>query len=186
MRRLATKIFVLAAFLHVHSISGWTSSLSSATNRAGKARYASTTARRCYTRRRLTATAISCDVALSAFGTLDLSVETPELPNLLVPFVAFVLLVASQSFINQMLNGDQGLGAFLKDGRGVGRSSFRPLSLEDKNRAVASDPLPWLKLPKLDYVEVAGQATQREMSSMVGGDDDAVERPVDSDEYPAR
>jgi hypothetical protein len=88
---------------------------------------------------------------------LSSSLETPELPNLLVPAVAFLLLVASQLFINQMLSGDQGLGAYLKDGRGVGRSSFRPLSLEDKSRAVSNDPLPWLKLPKLDYVQVAGQ-----------------------------
>jgi len=29
--------------------------------------------------------------------------------------------------------------------------------LDDKDRAVARDPLPWLKLPKLDFVEVAGQ-----------------------------
>jgi hypothetical protein len=88
---------------------------------------------------------------------LSSSLDTPELPNLLVPAVAFLLLVASQLFINQMLSGDQGLGAYLKDGRGVGRSSFRPLSLEDKSRAVSNDPLPWLKLPKLDYVQVAGQ-----------------------------
>jgi hypothetical protein len=30
----------------------------------------------------------------------------------------------------------------------------------DEDRAVSSDPLPWLRLPKLDYVEVAGQKDQ--------------------------
>jgi hypothetical protein len=29
-----------------------------------------------------------------------------------------------------------------------------------QDRAVSSDPLPWLRLPKLDYVEVAGQKDQ--------------------------
>jgi hypothetical protein len=68
--------------------------------------------------------------------------------------VALVLGIAAQSFINQMLQGDQGLGAFLKDGRGYNRSGFR--YQEDEK----SDPLPWLKLPKLDFVEVAGQENE--------------------------
>ncbi|CAJ1959288.1 unnamed protein product [Cylindrotheca closterium] len=54
-----------------------------------------------------------------------------------------------------MLEGDQGLGAFLKDGAGYNKSGFRqpPKQGGDEKR----DPLPWLQLPKLDFVEVAGQ-----------------------------
>jgi len=68
--------------------------------------------------------------------------------------VAFALLigVSAQTFINAMLQGDQGLGAFLKDGRGYKGSGFRP-----GDRQTENDPLPWLSLPKLDFVEVAGQ-----------------------------
>lgn len=76
----------------------------------------------------------------------------------LVAGVALVLFAAAQTFINQMLEGDQGLGAFLKDGSGYNRSGFNNIA-DQKDR---DDPLPWLKLPKLDFVEVAGQADQEE------------------------
>ena len=61
----------------------------------------------------------------------------------------------AQGLINKQLEGDQGLGAFLQDGRGYSNSAFRPL-LDDQDRAVQQDPLPWLKLPQLDFVEVVG------------------------------
>lgn len=87
------------------------------------------------------------------------SLLSPELP--LAPLlvgVAITIGIAAQSFINQQLNGDQGLGAFLRDGKGYSKSGFRPLAASDKDRAVSGDdPIPWLKLPKLDFVEVAGQ-----------------------------
>eukprot|EP00980_Cylindrotheca_fusiformis_P002824 scaffold672_cov126-Cylindrotheca_fusiformis.AAC.25 len=79
--------------------------------------------------------------------------QVPSSP-LLVAAIALALGVGAQSFINQMLRGDQGLGAFLKDGSGYNRSAFRS-SMERKGDV--SDPLPWLKLPKLDFVDVAGQ-----------------------------
>ena len=66
---------------------------------------------------------------------------------------ALVVGIAAQSFINKMLEGDQGLGAFLKDGSGYNKSRFRPASSTNEKQ----DPLPWLKLPELDFVEVAGQ-----------------------------
>jgi hypothetical protein len=72
----------------------------------------------------------------------------------LVAGVALVLGVAAQLFINQMLQGEQGLGAFLKDGSGYNKSGFRNLNGDNTKN---EDPLPWLKLPKLDFVEVAGQ-----------------------------
>ena len=53
-----------------------------------------------------------------------------------------------------MLGGEQGLGAFLSDGSGYNKSGFKP---RKKNEEEASDPLPWLKLPEFDYVDVAGQ-----------------------------
>jgi len=78
---------------------------------------------------------------------------------LFVACVAIGLGVAAQGFINQMLEGDQGLGAFLKDGRGYKKSGFRQLSSSKKGQT--DDPLPWLKLPQLDFVEVAGQPNRQ-------------------------
>lgn len=81
-------------------------------------------------------------------------VELPFVPVLLIAAVG--LLVAAQTLINRQLEGDQGLGAFLRDGSGYSKSGFRPLS-DDSDRAVSRDPLPWMKLPELDFVQVAGQ-----------------------------
>ena len=75
----------------------------------------------------------------------------------LVTALAIFLGVSAQTFINQMLEGDQGLGAFLKDGSGYNKSGFRQSSSSSSPGATASttnnnkpeDPLPWLKLPKL-------------------------------------
>jgi hypothetical protein len=69
--------------------------------------------------------------------------------------LAVVLGLLSQILINSMLKGDQGLGAFLSDGKGYGKSQFRPYTKGKDPRK--KDPLPWLKLPKFKYVEVAGQ-----------------------------
>lgn len=85
--------------------------------------------------------------------------ENPLLSPLAVVVLALVLLVSAQSFINTMLDGDQGLGAFLRDGSGYNRSGYRPNTSGD-NDSSNNDPLPWLKLPKLDFVEVAGQEEQ--------------------------
>ena len=77
------------------------------------------------------------------------------------PVVVFVVLAAailgvgSQALISSMLDGDQGLRAFLNDGSGFNKSKFSPTKMVDGRNP--SDPLPWLRLPKLDFVEVAGQ-----------------------------
>ena len=102
--------------------------------------------------------------AESSWTTLDICDGGPEtiqlLPDVSTPFlmaaVALILLITAQSFINQMLEGDQGLGAFLRDGSGYKKSGFRVKKGKDAGNMVA-DPLPWLKLPRLDYVDVAGQ-----------------------------
>jgi hypothetical protein len=49
------------------------------------------------------------------------------------------------------------LAAFLRDGSGYKKSGFR---VKSNNKSIIDrpdDPLPWLKLPRLDFVEVAGQ-----------------------------
>lgn len=69
--------------------------------------------------------------------------------------LAIVLGLLSQILINSMLKGDQGLGAFLSDGKGYGNSKFKPCAKGKDTKK--KDPLPWLKLPKFEYVEVAGQ-----------------------------
>ena len=78
---------------------------------------------------------------------------------LIVVGVALGLGITAQGLINQMLEGDQGLGAFLKDGSGYNKSGFRPTTRTKKkpSSTASNDPLPWLKLPQLDFVEVAGQ-----------------------------
>jgi hypothetical protein len=116
----------------------------------------------------------------------SVSFEAPDLPPLFVPALAVILLVASQGFINQLASGDQGLGAYLKDGKGVGRSSFRPLTVDDDSRAVSSDPLPWLKLPKLDFVEVAGQvdaATDKLVHDKLASMHAQVQNRIDHGDY---
>ena len=90
--------------------------------------------------------------------TMFLLPDNPLLSPLLIAAVALVLLVSAQSFINKMLEGDQGLGAFLKDGSGYNRSGYRPVNKNNRDGdGKDNDPLPWMKLPRLDFVEVAGQ-----------------------------
>lgn len=102
-------------------------------------------------------------------------VSLPMMMDSLSPFVvagvALGLGVAAQGFINQMLEGDQGLGAFLKDGSGYKKSGFRrgtsSSNAEQAAAAAAADPLPWLKLPQLDFVEVAGQPSRQEEEALM-------------------
>jgi hypothetical protein len=75
-------------------------------------------------------------------------------------FVALAIGILANGWISRLLSGDQGLASFLSDGSGYNKSSFKPLK-KDSDRAVQSDPLPWLKLPELDFVEVAGQEPRR-------------------------
>ncbi|KAL3793876.1 hypothetical protein HJC23_002123 [Cyclotella cryptica] len=84
--------------------------------------------------------------------------ELHRLP-LAVPFAvvigAVILAITAQSWINFLLRGDQGLGAFLSDGTGYNKSGFKPRRKPEQ--VGETDPLPWLNLPNLDYVDVAGQ-----------------------------
>ena len=98
----------------------------------------------------------------SEFDTTNfLLPDNPLLSPLAVVLLAIVLLVSAQTFINGMLEGDQGLGAFLRDGSGYNRSGYRPnKNKNNENGTETKDPLPWLKLPKLDFVEVAGQESR--------------------------
>jgi len=106
----------------------------------------------------------------SFFTALDLYndslSETPSLPSVpLVAATALVLFVAAQGWINSLASGEDGLGAFLQDGKKYKGSNFK--LRENSNRAATKDPLPWLKLPQLDFVEVAGQ--ERDKSLPAGG-----------------
>jgi hypothetical protein len=79
-----------------------------------------------------------------------------------IALIAIVILFFAQTFINSMLKGDRGLAAFLSDGSGYSNSGFRPRrngDQSDTDAPLSGDPLPWLKLPRLDFVEVAGQET---------------------------
>ena len=103
-------------------------------------------------KRQPTTTSLSC--LLVSYGEVDTLNPVP-----VVVLVALVLLVGANGWINRLMGGGKeksssGLGDFLKDGTGYNKSGF---SLSDSERAVSSDPLPWLRLPKLDFVEVAGQ-----------------------------
>lgn len=85
----------------------------------------------------------------------DDSFMTSTAPVPLVLVVALGLFIAAQTLINQQLRGDQGLGAFLRDGSGYSGSAFRPKT--QAGTEGSSDPLPWLRLPQIDFVQVAGQ-----------------------------
>jgi hypothetical protein len=81
------------------------------------------------------------------------------------PFIvgfALAFGIAAQGWINNMTQGERGLGAYLSDGKGFGGSRFSPAG-GSGDAVSGEDPLPWLKLPKLDFVEVAGQADSAEM-----------------------
>jgi hypothetical protein len=58
--------------------------------------------------------------------------------------------IAAVRFQGTLLEGKSGLSNFLKDGKGWQGSAYQP---EERTRV---DPMPWLKLPKLDFVEVYG------------------------------
>jgi hypothetical protein len=95
-------------------------------------------------------------VSLS-LGIIDVEESSSALVPILL-IVAVSLFVASQGWINSLLSGDRGLGAFLSDGSGYSKSGFRPVSKSaDGKESEDSDPLPWLKLPRFDFVDVAGQ-----------------------------
>ncbi|KAL7580221.1 hypothetical protein ACA910_012966 [Epithemia clementina (nom. ined.)] len=112
------------------------------------------------------------DVATASTAMNDF----PVVPSLLV-VVAIVIGTAAQFLIQKQLEGDQGLGSFLKDGSGFSKSAFRPIA--DGDRAVSQgDPLPWLKLPKLDFVEVAGQTNNNNNSGDDNSNDDDLEATV--------
>ena len=93
-------------------------------------------------------------------------------PVALIVLGAIALFALAQGFINSLMEGDRGLGAFLSDGEGYSRSAFKPRSKlrSDKAQQDSSfdaplggpDPLPWLKLPRLEFVEVAGQEGNNE------------------------
>ena len=78
-----------------------------------------------------------------------------------------------------MLGGDQGLGAFLSDGSGYNKSGFKP---RKKNEEEASDPLPWLKLPEFDYVDVAGQPKKTKLQQLqkIQSDNNSLDESKDS------
>ena len=84
--------------------------------------------------------------------------------------VGIILGIASQYLINTMLRGDRGISAFLSDGNDFNNSRFKTIQSSVDTRK--EDPLPWLKLPKLDFVEVAGQEND--------GSFDTVKQQLDS------
>jgi hypothetical protein len=103
--------------------------------------------------------------------------DIAAVPLLLV--VALGLGFAAQGFINQMLQGEQGLAAFLRDGSGYNKSGLKPSLFSDKKKPPKPDPIPWLKLPQLDFVEVAGQQQGQPLTNN-GLDENAVLEKLES------
>ena len=97
-------------------------------------------------------------------------IDNVPLGNPVIVIGALILAISAQSFINSMLEGDQGLGNYLSDGTGYNKSKFKarkkPNTIDDSYDPTkplgAGDPLPWLKLPELDFVDVAGQEKKRQ------------------------
>mmetsp|Transcript_67832 Transcript_67832/g.136512 ORF Transcript_67832/g.136512 Transcript_67832/m.136512 type:complete len:154 (-) Transcript_67832:321-782(-) len=70
-----------------------------------------------------------------------------------VPITFGVLVVgyAAVNFQISLLQGKSGLSNYLKDGKG-----WRGSAYQEEDTQTRADPMPWLKLPKLDFVEVYG------------------------------
>ena len=106
---------------------------------------------------------------------IDAAMTLQQLSVPLIILAAAILGISSQSLINSMLKGDQGLSAFLSDGKGYNNSKFQERRRNDKGKDGAplgngdssSDPLPWLKLPRLSFVDVAGQEKLPESEEIV-------------------
>lgn len=81
----------------------------------------------------------------------------------LIVGAALVLGIAAQGWINDLAKGDRGLGAYLSDGGGFSGSGFSSKATKESDALSGDDPLPWLKLPSLDFVDVAGQEEPVEM-----------------------
>lgn len=109
-------------------------------------------------------------------AVFDNSFSDSPIPVWAIVVVTLILGFAANAWIQTLLSGDRGLGNFLSDGSGFGQSKFQPLTTKDQDRAVSGDPLPWLRLPDLDFVEVAGQIKQ-------GSTDSSVTTDVFSDTY---
>lgn len=105
----------------------------------------------------------------------------------IVVLLAVVLAFSAQSWINSLLRGDQGLGAFLSDGTGFSKSGFKQRSAmnsrdDDTTKPLGGpDPLPWLKLPELDYVDVAGQPKSPKEMQQMTATETAPSLPIDRD-----
>jgi hypothetical protein len=82
----------------------------------------------------------------------DVNVASFSVP--LIVIVAAILAFSAQSWINSLIGGEQGLGAYLSDGSGYNKSAFKQRKRSSKG---GEDPLPWLNLPEFDFVDVAGQ-----------------------------
>ena len=78
------------------------------------------------------------------FRPLNASLDDNVMLSTVFPAIALaiVLGVAAQGLINSMVQGEQGLGAYLRDGKGFAGSGFLPV----KERQDKQDPLPWLIL----------------------------------------
>jgi hypothetical protein len=100
--------------------------------------------------------------SLTAMRGLPLDDTVMDMSPFVIAAAAVALGVAAQTLINQMLKGDQGLAAFLSDGSGFQKSGFRSVKSDNAQDRDRDDPLPWLKLPKLDFVDVAGQVESDE------------------------
>jgi hypothetical protein len=108
------------------------------------------------------------------FDPTDVPISTP-----VVLLAAIALAVLAQFWINTLLGGDQGLGAFLSDGSGYNKSAFKPrrkFVMDERSNPAGvdpskplggTDPLPWLKLPEFDYVDVAGQPKKPKQPKIV-------------------
>ena len=97
-------------------------------------------------------------------------IDNVPLGNPVIVIGALILAISAQSFINSMLEGDQGLGNYLSDGTGYNKSKFKarkkPNTIDDSYDPTkplgAGDPLPWLKLPELDFIDVAGREKKKQ------------------------
>jgi hypothetical protein len=128
---------------------------------------------------------ISSDNAMSSSSTTTIHLSWNSLPlpfenDVAVPIIVIVALtigILANGWISRLLSGERGLGSYLSDGAGYNKSKFKPIlpsngattttnqnKYNDDRAVQGDDPLPWLRLPNLDFVEVAGQTNSPKKS----------------------
>ena len=94
---------------------------------------------------------------------LRMAIDISDIPPQVYITLVSGIGIGAGMLQRRILSGDQGLGAFLDDGKGFKKSAYRARSKSKGSKATKDQNVPnpgWLaglKLPNLDFVEVYGE-----------------------------